>query len=171
MYFSHFRNAVQSCEHINCQIKLKNTRPIPTCILIQEPDRHLLLDVGPLQRLAKVVERNFSLTTLIGLQNCALRNRYQLFLADVGAHHHVQNIDQFIARHRIIVVQIVHFEGDFQLLLAAVQLILLALLDRPEVGQHLHELSEIDTVIGAVRCEECMDDAIAQRIDGQFGNA
>lgn len=58
-----------------------------------------------------------------------------------------------------------------QLLLAIVQLILgLALLYRPEVGQHLHKLPEIHAIIVAVR-KERVHNAIDQRIDGQLGNA
>lgn len=36
--------------------------------------------------------------------------------------------------------------------------------------EHLHELPEVDAIVVAVG-EERMNDAIDQRIDGQFGNA
>lgn len=57
-----------------------------------------------------------------------------------------------------------------QLLLTVVQVVDAALLDGPEVRQHLHELPEVDAIVRAVG-EERVHDAIDERINGQLGDA
>lgn len=57
-----------------------------------------------------------------------------------------------------------------QLFFSAVQLGFLASLDGPEACQNLHELSEVDAVIGGVG-DEGMHNPIAQRVDCQLGDS
>lgn len=167
-------------------------------ISVQEPYRHFLLHIAALQCVAEIVERDFALAALIRLHDGALGNADQLVLANVGADHHVQNVEQLIARNRFVIVQIVHLESDcvcvylcvgrrgihqphewqicrrqirtLELLLAIVEPIGFGLLDGPEVGQHLHELAKVDAIVVAVG-KERVHNAIDQRIDGQLRDA
>lgn len=79
---------------------------------VQEPYRHFLLHIATLQSVAEIVERDFALSTLVRLHDGAFGDADQLVLADVGADHHVQNVEQLVARNRLIVIQIVHLESD-----------------------------------------------------------
>lgn len=80
--------------------------------LVKEPNRHFLLDLGAAERLAKVLECDFSAARLVGLDDRPLGDAVQLLLADVGADHHVQNVQQLVARNRFVVIEIVHFKSD-----------------------------------------------------------
>lgn len=51
-----------------------------------------------------------------------------------------------------------------QFLIATVQFIIAILLDGSKMGQYLHELTKINSIIGTID-EECMNNTIAQRID------
>lgn len=83
--------------------------------LIQKTYRHFLFDVTAFQRLAEIVEWDFALATLVRFHDCALGDAYQLILADVRSDHHVQYIQQFVARNRFVVVQIVHPECNWNI--------------------------------------------------------
>lgn len=78
--------------------------------LVQKSNRHLLLNITSFECFTKVIERNLSLATLIGLHDCSFGNAQQLILTDICTDHHMQNIQEFITRNRLIVIQIVHFE-------------------------------------------------------------
>lgn len=54
-----------------------------------------------------------------------------------------------------------------QFLLAVVELVLLALFDRSEASQHLHELTEVDAVIVGV-CNEGVDYSVAEWVDSEL---
>jgi hypothetical protein len=59
----------------------------------------------------------------------------------------------------------------FQFLFTTIQLVLLALLDGSKMGQHLHELTEIHSIIiVGVSGKESMHNTITQWIYGQFWN-
>lgn len=142
----------------------------PKTNLVEKPDGHLLVDIGAVQRLAEVLERDLALATQIRLQNRPLGNAHQLVLADVRPHHHMQNGEQLVPTDHTIIVQIVHLKGELQLLLAAVQLALLVVPQRSEMGQDVHKLPEVDPVVIAFR-EEGVHYPLAQRVDRQLRNA
>lgn len=58
----------------------------------------------------------------------------------------------------------------FQFLLTRVQIVRAVLVDGSEMCQHLHEFTEIHTIIGGVR-KKRMHNSVAQWIDGQLGNS
>lgn len=68
--------------------------------------------------------------------------------------------------HYVLKIKIITFE----LLLSRVQLSVLVLFDWPEMSQHLHELEEIDG-ISSPFLEKSVNNPIAQRIDGELGDA
>lgn len=80
--------------------------------LVKEPDRHLLFDFGAAERLAEILESDLSAARLVGLDDCSLGDAVELLLADVGADHHVQNVQQLVARDGFVVIEVVHLEGD-----------------------------------------------------------
>lgn len=137
---------------------------------VQEPNRHLLLHIRPIECLAKVLKRNHALAHLIRLQDRPLGNAVQLLLANVISDHHLQDAQQFVPRDRIVVVQVVHLKGESQFIRATIQFVGAKLLGLTEPCEHLHELPKVDPVIVALG-EEGVHDAVAQRIDGQFRDA
>ena len=104
---------------------------------VEEADRHLLFDVGALEGAAELVKGNHLVAVLVGLADGALGDADQLVLADVVADHHLQHAEQLLLGDELVVVRVVHLEGEAQLALARVQPVLAVLLHRPEVRQHL----------------------------------
>jgi len=143
---------------------------IPKSTLVEKPYGHLLVHVGAVQSFAEVLERDLALAAQIRLQDRPFRDAHQLVLADVCANHHVQNGQQLVPADHTIVIQVVHLEGKLQLLLAAVQLALLVIPQRSEVGQHVHELPEVHPIIVALG-KEGVHYPLAQRIDGKLRDA
>lgn len=138
--------------------------------LVQETNRHLLLHLRTLECTAKIVERNLAHTDRICLDDCSLGDAVQLILADVSANHHLQNVEQLLARNRLVVIEIVHAERESQLGLAAIQLVFLVRFDRPEVGQDTRELSKVYAIVAAVG-EEGVHYSLAQWIDRELRDA
>lgn len=137
---------------------------------VQKADRHLLLHLRALQCATEVVERNFAHPDRVRFHDRTLGDAVQLILANVRTHHHLQYVQQLVTRDRFIIVQIVHLECEAQLLLAAVQPVLLVRLDRSEVGKDARELAKVDPIIVTVG-EERMDDTLAQWVNGQLRDA
>jgi len=135
--------------------------------LVEKPYGHLLIHVGAVQSFAEVLERDLALAAQVRLQDRPLRNADQLVLANVRPDHHVQDGEQLVSADHTIVIQIVHLEGELQLLLPAVELTLLVIPQRPEVGQDVHELPEVHPIVVALS-EKGMNYPLAQRINGQF---
>ena len=158
---------------------------------MEEANAHLLLDVRPFEDLAELLERNGLVAVAVCFQNSPVSDGRQLIGRDVGADHHVQDGEQFFARDLGVVVQVVpapgsvrhapsltltvfpglHFEGEAQLLLAVVELVVAALLDGTEARQDTHELTEVDALLAARLAEEGLHDAVAERVDGQLWDA
>lgn len=67
-------------------------------------------------------------------------------LPDVVSNHHLKNTQQFFLGNLLVVVRVVHLKGKSELAFPRIQLVLLVFLHWSEVGQHLHELSEIQLV-------------------------
>jgi len=135
--------------------------------LLEELDGHLLLDISPLQRLTELVEGDHLVLVPVCLLDGALCDAVQLVLADVLADHHLQHSQQLRLGDGVIVIQVVHLERESELLLPAVEFIILRPLDGAEVRQHRHELVEVDVLVLAV-LEEGVHNPVPQRVDGQL---
>ena len=51
-------------------------------VLIKEPDRHFLLDVGTFKSIAKLLEWNCLVAVFVCFEDCALSNAHQLLFTD-----------------------------------------------------------------------------------------
>lgn len=81
-------------------------------------------------------------------------------LPDVVTNHHLKNTQQFFFGNLFVVVCVVHLKGKSEFAFPRIQLVLLVFLHWSKVGQHLHELLEIQLVFWTRLTEEGIDNTI-----------
>jgi len=137
---------------------------------MKEPDAHLLFNIRSVEGVAELFESDALIAILVRLHDGPVGDASQLLIRNICTDHHVKNGDQLLPGNLLVIVQVVHLEGEPELLFAAVELVLLALLDWLESGEDTHKLAEVNSVI--VRFgEEGLDNAVAEWIDGQLWNS
>jgi len=142
-------------------------------LLVEEPDGHLLLHISPVQHLGELFERYQVILVKVCLHDCSLRDGDELLGADVVPHHHGQHGQQLLLADLVVTVQVVHPEGEVELLHPGVELVLLrALLDWSEVGQDPGEVLEVHLVLVSIPAleEEGVNDPVTERVDGELGD-
>lgn len=141
------------------------------CDLVEETNRHLLLDIRPLKNLRELFEGDQVILILISLQNGPLCNGDELLSADVSTNHHRQNCQQLFLGDLIITIQVVHPECKVEFLHPGVQFVLFNIfLDWSEMSQNANKVLEVYFIIIAIFAfmEEGVDDPVPEGVDGEL---
>ena len=131
---------------------------------------HLLVHVNLVECFAELLEGDDHVAVLVEFGNGALGYRVHLLLGNVGADEYAQNAEQLGLADLLVAIAVVDGEQEAQLILLAVRLARIGLA-ASERGEHLDELAKVELAVLAVVVDEHLDDAIAQRVDVQLGNA
>lgn len=82
-------------------------------------------------------------------------------LPDVVSDHHLKDTQQFILGNLLIIIRVVHFEGEPEFPFPGIQLVFLVLLHRSKVSQNFHELPEVQLVFRTALAEESVDNPLS----------
>ena len=104
------------------------------------------------------MERDFAVEVGVRLHNSAVNELLQLDIVEVGADHHLEDLEQFAIGNEAVVVDVVDLECKAQLLF-------LTGAGRQRV-QALHELKERNVAV--VVAIEHRDDSFHQRVVRKF---
>ena len=76
--------------------------------LAKETNAHLLLDIGALEYLLELIKGYEVVLVGVGLHYGPFCDRDELLLADVGAHHHGENGEEFLLGDAVVAIKVVH---------------------------------------------------------------
>ena len=121
-------------------------------------DGQFIDDVEVADHDAELLEGDLAVEVRIGLHNGPVDKLLELDVVQVGAYHHLENLEELSVRNEAVIVDIVDLEGEAQLFLLA-----------GACGQRveaLHEFEERDVAV-VVAIKNC-DHSFHKWVVGQF---
>ena len=80
-------------------------------------DGEFVDDVQVADHHAELVEGDLAVEVSVRLHNRAIDQLLQLGVVQVGAHHHLQNLEQFSVRDKAVIVDVIDLEGETKLVI------------------------------------------------------
>ena len=80
------------------------------CSLVS--DSEFVNDVQVANHHAELFERNLAIEVSVCLDNSAIDQLLQLGVVQVGAHHHLKNLEQFSVRNKAVIVDVIDLESE-----------------------------------------------------------